>query len=254
LDLNIGFNISKNTSKIIKLDNSNLPEFLGYETGSISGDVGQTIQILKVGESVEAFRMYQHKYNTNGSPVNDTEDANGDGFVNDLDMYEDVNKDGIINENDLVVDKKAAPDVMMGLTSNLRYKKFDLSMTFRANLGNYVYNNVSSNSGYFDRLTDRVTNNIHKSAFKTNFKAKQLKSNYYLEDASFLRLDNISLSYTLNKGKFFETLRIYTTVQNVLTITGYSGLDPEGPQFHGGIDNSVYPVSTTYLLGLNISF
>jgi len=254
LTWNLGFNISYNKNEIVKLDNSNLPEFLGYETGGISGDVGQTIQILKVGESVEAFRMYRQKYNADGTLITDTEDANGDGLINALDLYEDINGDGTINENDLVVDKKPAPDVMMGLTSNIRYKNFDLSFTFRANLGNYVYNNVASSTGYFDRLTDRVTNNIHKSAFTTNFKERQLKSNYYLEDASFLKLDNITLSYSINNAPFFRSMRVYTTIQNIMTITGYSGLDPESPQFKSGIDNDVYPVSTTYLLGLNVSF
>lgn len=252
-DWNVGFNAAYNQTEIIKLDNSNLPEFLGYETGGIAGDVGQTIQILKVGEPVGAFRTYRHLRDANGLPLPDR-DNNEDGVADLLDMYEDINNDGIINENDLVVDKKAAPDWMFGLTSNITYGKFDLSFTMRANLGNYVYNNVASSTGFFNRLSDRVTNNIDESAFRTNFKDKQLKSDYYIENASFVKLDNISLGYSLQDLAFISNLRFYITAQNIFTITEYSGLDPELPQFNNGIDNNIYPVSRLLMFGLNASF
>ncbi len=254
LDWNLGFNVAYNTNQITKLDNSNLPEFLGYETGGISGDIGQQIQILKVGESIRAFRTYQHKLDANGNPIPDTEDIDGDGLAGPLDIYEDINGDGIINENDLVVDKDPAPNWILGLTSNTNYKNFDLSFTLRSNLGNYVYNNVASASGYFELLSDRVTNNIPLSSYETNFKERQLKSNYYLENGSFLKLDNITLGYTLNKIKFFNDFRLYATAQNVLTLTKYRGLDPEAPQFNDGIDNDIFPVFRTFLFGLNASF
>ncbi len=253
-DWKAGFNIAYNTNEITKLDNSNLPDFGGYETGGIAGDVGQTIQILKVGESVNTFRTYRHILDANGNPTPDTEDRDGDGIAGPLDMYEDINNDGIINENDLVVGETATPDVIMGFTSNVYYKDFDLSFTLRSNLGNYVYNNVASSTGYFDRLSDRVTNNIDESAFETNFKTKQLKSDHYIENASFLKLDNITLGYNIKAVEFLQALRVYATVQNVLTLTGYTGLDPELPQFNNGIDNNIYPVSRTYLFGINASF
>ena len=252
-DWNLRTNIAYNQNKITKLDNSNLPEFLGYETGGISGDIGQTIQILKVGEPVNAFRTYKHILDANGNPTPDTEDRNQDGAANELDIYEDINGDGIINENDLVINHSPAPDWMLGLTSMTTYKNFDMSFTLRANLGNYVYNNNASSSGFFDRLSDRVTNNTSTSSFVTNFKDKQLKSDYYLENASFMKLDNITIGYTLNKLNL-KRLRFYATVQNIFTITGYSGLDPEAPQFYGGIDNNLYPISATFLFGLNASF
>ena len=253
-DWKLGFNTSYNKSEIVKLDNSNLPDFEGYETGGISGDIGQQIQILKVGEAVNAFRAYNHILDANGNPISDTQDRDGDGIAGPLDIYEDINGDGMINEKDLVVQHKPAPDFMFGLTSNMNYKKFDLAFTLRANVGNYVYNNLASSTGYFDRLSDRVPNNTSTSSFTTNFKEKQLKSNYYLENASFIKLDNISLGYTVDAIEFLQNLRFYTTVQNVLTITGYSGLDPESPQFNNGIDNDVYPPSITYLIGINASF
>lgn len=248
------FNAAYNRSEILKLDNSNLPEFLGYEIGGISGDVGQTIQVLRVGAPVGAFRTYQHILDGAGNPIADNVDRNGDGFASPLDIYEDINEDGIINENDLVIDKQSSPDFLLGFTSNMYYKKFDLGFTLRSNIGNYVYNNVASSTGYFDRLTDRVNNNIDESAFNNNFKTRQLKSNIYLENASFLKLDNITIGYTLDNLSFAQSLRVFGTVQNILTITGYSGLDPEAPQINNGIDNNIFPVSTNYMFGLNVSF
>ncbi len=254
LDVKLNFNAALNRSEITKLDNSNLPEFLGYETGDISGDVGQTIQILRVGSPVGAFRTYQHKMDANGNPISDNVDVDGDGLATPLDIYEDINNDGIINENDLVISKKAAPDVLLGLTANVYWKNFDLGLTLRSNLGNYVYNNVASSTGFYDRLTDRVTNNIDESAFGNDFKERQLKSDIYIENASFLKLDNVTLGYTWEKFKFAKSLRAFVTVQNILTISGYSGIDPEAPQFNGGIDNNIYPLSTNYQVGLNVSF
>ena len=171
-----------------------------------------------------------------------------------IEMYVDQNQDGLINENDLVINQKPAPDYMFGLTSNTTYRNFDLSFTIRANIGNYVYNNVASNTGYFDRLSDRVPNNTSTSSFDSNFKTRQLKSDYYLEDASFLKLDNIALGYSFRNMNFLKNLRLFVTVQNLLTITGYSGLDPELPQFNNGIDNDIYPISRTYLFGLSAQF
>jgi len=252
-DWKLGFNIAANQNEIKKLDNSILQAAL-YETGGISGDIGQTIQVLQVGESIETFRTFSHILGDDGLPRPDTEDFNGDGFTNDLDIYEDINGDGIINENDLVVGESAAPKLILGLTSNIKWKKWDSALTFRSHLGNYVYNNVASGSGYFDKLTDRVTNNVDESAFELNFKERQLKSDYYIENASFLKLDNVSIGYNLEPNKVFESMRLHLTANNLFTLTGYSGLDPELPQFSGGIDNNLYPISMNFLIGVNVLF
>ena len=252
-DWNVNFNVSYNQNEIKKLDNSNDPAFQGYEAGGISGDVGQTIQVLKVGNPIESFRTYNH-LTANGKPLTDNVDHNGDGLIDLLDIYEDVNADGLINEDDLVIGENAAPDFIFGLTTNARYKNFDLAATFRANVGNYAYNNVASGAGYYERLTDRVTNNIHETAFVNDFNKRQLKSHVYIEDASFLRLDNITLGYNFSPEKIFRNLRLFATVQNVFVLTGYSGLDPELPQFNGGIDNNIYPISRRFLFGVSAGF
>ncbi len=240
-DWNLGFNIATNSNEVLKIDNNIDPNFGGYEVGGISGDVGQTIQVLKVGEPINAFRTYRHKLDESGNPI--SSDAA-------LDMYEDINADGLINEKDLVIDKQPTPTLTLGLTSNMRYKSFDLSFTVKGSFGNYVYNNTSSSAGYFDLLTEKVTNNIHTSAFKTSFKTRQLKSDYYIENGSFVKLDNITLGYSFDKIKFAR-IKAYVTAQNILTLTGYSGIDPET---FSGIDDNPYPRSTTFIIGVNANF
>lgn len=256
-DVNLGFNLAFNQNEIKKLDNANVEDvqnFIGYEAGGISGDIGQTIQILRVGESIETFLTYRHKIGEDGRPLPDSEDFNGDGLTNLLDIYEDINQDGLINENDLVAGESAAPDLILGFSPSVRFKQFDLSATLRSHIGNYVYNNVASASGYFERLTERVTNNVHESAFLVNFNKRQLKSDYYIEDASFVKLDNVSFGYTLSELGPLKNARIHVAGNNLLTMTSYSGLDPELPQFSGGIDNNLYPISTNLLIGLSAKF
>lgn len=237
---NLGLNFSTNKNIIKKIDNNTDPNFGGYNVTGISGDVGQTIQVLKAGEEAFAFKTYKHKYDNSGEPI----------FGPMIDMYEDINGDGQINELDLVIGESPNPDFLIGITSNMSYKSWDLSFTLRGSAGNYVYNNVSSSMGYFELLTDRVTNNIHISAYETNFKTRQLHSDYYVEDASYLKLDNITLGYNFDKVKFAR-IKAYLTGQNVFTLTKYSGVEPE---IFNGVDNNLYPRSTTVILGVNASF
>ena len=258
----LGFNFATNKNEVIKLDNQIDPAFGGYPVTGISGDVGQTIQVLKEGESAFAFYTYQHILDANGKPVTDVSGNPLDMYVDQL--SEDTNNDGIadapdgqINEKDLVVGANSAPTIIMGLTSNMSYKNFDLSFTLRSTLGNYTYNNTSSSQGFFDQLDDRVTNNIHKSAFDTNFKTRQLHSDYYVENASFMKLDNITLGYNFQNVSWAR-IKAYITAQNVFTYTGnkwfgtgYSGLEPE--QFNG-VDNNPYPRSMSLILGVNVQF
>ncbi len=240
--LTASYNIALNRNTIRKLDNSVLPDSIQtrYPRGGISGDVGQEIQTLQVGNPVNAFSTYRQKYGEGGFPIYSE---------NKLEMYQDINGDGIINELDRGTFRSPDPKLMMGLTVNMNYKNFDMAMTFRSQLGNYVYNNVSSASGSFEGLKQQVTQNINKSAFDTNFATRELISDYYLEDASFVKLDNISFGYS--KALKPINLRVYTTLQNVFVLTKYSGIDPE---ISSGIDNNLYPRSLTLLFGINISY
>ncbi len=244
----VGLNAAQNTNKILSIDQVSTT---GILTGFISGGVGNQIQILQVGQPVNSFYVYQHKTGTNGNPLADGIDHNDDGIINLADIYEDTNKDGRVDDKDRSPLEKPAPDIILGINSQLTFKGFDLNFILRGNIGNYVYNNNASNGGYFNRITlnPNYVNNIHQTALVTNFTDPQYFSNYYIEDASFLRLDNITLGYTLQPFKNSASLRLYATAQNLFTFTNYTGPDPE---VGGGIDNNPYPRARTFVFGLSL--
>ncbi len=220
----------------------------GILRGGIAGGVGNNVQILRVGEQIDAFYVFEHILSEDGAPV-----AEGD----DLEMYVDQNGDGIINEQDRRVFNSPAPDLLLGLTSNLVYKGFDLAFTIRGSLGNYVYNNNASNRGFFQRVQgvnigdDRYfLNNVHESVLVNQFVTPQYFSDVYVEDASFARIDNITLGYTFRPGNGLSSLRLYATAQNPLVWSEYSGLDPEVGI--GGIDNAPYPRPRAFIFGLSL--
>jgi iron complex outermembrane receptor protein len=260
LKWDVGFNIATNRNEVVALDgaNDNDPDFKGYETGGISGGVGNNIQINRVGESVNAFYVYKHKLDANGAPLLDGIDHNEDGSINLADMYEDIDGNGTVNDRDRRAYRSPAPKFLLGLTSNLSYRNFDLNFTLRANLGQYVYNNIASDGAYLNRINDIKPNNLVTSVLEAPFKTPQYFSDYYVEKGSFLRMDNMTLGYTFNKPADFARVRVYGTAQNLFLLTEYSGLDPEvttgggTPSF--GIDNNVYPRSRTFLLGVTIGF
>lgn len=252
LHWDVGFNFSMNRNEVIALDGVDDPKFQGYETGGISGGLGNSVQIFKVGYPVNTFRLYQHKTGADGKPLQDGVDWNNDGVVGLADMYEDANGDGTVNDQDRLPDALAYPQpkAFLGLTSNLTWKSFDFTFTLRSNLGGQVYNNVLSSNGYLNRLFELVPNNVPTAALEANFRAPQYTSNYYLEDATFIRCDNITLGYTVNKLTAAK-IRVYATVQNAFVWTKYSGLDPE---VVNGIDNNLYPRSRTIVFGLSVGF
>lgn len=261
LQWNISVNGAYNKNEIIALDGSDDPNFKGYEVGGISGGVGNYIQILKVGQPAYAFYVYKQKYGSNGAPLVDGEDHNEDGAANLADMYEDVNNDGVVNDQDRRPFHQRAPKFLLGLSSTLNYKDFDLTFTLRSNLGGYIYNNVASNAANLSRANDNfVPRNMLTSVLESNFKNPQYFSDYYIENANFLRMDNITLGYTANELLGNKArLRLYVTAQNLFLITDYSGLDPEvasgsGSTLAPGIDNNIYPRSRTFIFGVNLGF
>jgi len=211
--------------------------------GGISGGVGSTIQVLQPGAPVNSFFVYRHKY-VNGKPV-----ATG----SDLDMYEDLNKDGKITVDDRAPFHSPTPTWTIGHTSNFGYRNLDLGFTLRAYLGNYVYNNTSSSQGFYNQLLNAAGPvNLSSSVLTYNFENPQYFSDVYVEDASFLRMDNITLGYTLPSVRGLDQVRVFGTVQNVFTLTGYDGVDPEAGL--NGIDNNIYPRSRTFSAGVSIGF
>lgn len=238
----LGFNVSWNKNKITKLTTNEDPSYVGVAVGGISGGVGNTVQIHQVGHPANSFYVFQQVYDKNNRPIEGVYvDRNGDGSITDLDRY---------------VYKKPDATIFMGLNTSLSYKAWTLSASFRANIGNYVYNNLASNNHMMaDMWTNNFIANRLTSAVRTDFNQAQFLSDYYVEDASFLKLDKITLAWNAT-----DWLRLHVTAQNVFTITGYKGLDPEigyrvdGSIVTSGIDNNMYPRPRTIIFGASFNF
>ena len=197
-------------------------------------------QVLSEGYEPYMFYVYHQLYDSKtGKPIEGA--------------YADLNNDGEINESDLYRYHSPAPKYIMGLSTFLRYKQLTLGMSFRANIDNYVYNGMGMSTGAFETVSynNSQLNNLNTSFLKTGFKTRQYLSDYYVENASFLKLDNLSLSYNVGKINKWASLTVSAMVQNVFTITGYSGTDPEVPN---GMDNSFYPRPRTYSVSLGLQF
>jgi len=241
------FTASHNTNKLTSINPfaGNAQRIL---VGGVAGGVGTLIQTLQPGSPINSFYVYRHKRGADGLPV--YTDTDNDGTVEDIEMYEDLNGDAKINQDDRTPFHDPAPKWMLGHSSYLTYGSLDLSFTLRSYLGNYVYNNVSSNLGTYSEVTRASPYNLHASVLETNFKTPQYLSDYYVEKGSFLRMDNITLAYTFSYRS--QPLRVFGTVQNAFTITGYSGVDPTAGLV--GIDNNIYPRSRTFTGGLSLRF
>lgn len=248
LNLDVNFNATYNQNEItnlLKVPNPNDP---GIPVGDITGGTGNTIQIQTVGFPTNAFYAFRQVYNENGVPLEG--------------VYEDRNGDGQITVDDRVRYKTANPQVLLGLTSQLTYRNFNAGFTLRGNVGNYVYNNVRANNGAYRNFVNSLgfLANASPNVLETNFAINQYFSDYYVENGSFVRMDNFNLGY--NFGKVFNNvaaLRVSANAQNLFTITKYSGLDPEIGSNNGnggtaGIDNNFYPRPRIFSLGLNLDF
>jgi iron complex outermembrane receptor protein len=231
----LSYNVSYNHNEITKLTRGTVAGY-GIPGGGISGGTGSTIYWDQVGSPINSFYVHKQVYDVNGKPIEGAY-ATIPGTTNN--MY---------------VDHSAAPDYTMGLSSRMTYKSWFLNFSMHASIGNYNYNNVQSNTEPLNNSYDPspFLKNILASGLSTNFANPQYFSDYYVQNASFLKMDNISLGY--NFARLFNTKlngSIYGTVQNIFTITKYKGLDPE---VVGGIDNNIYPRPQVYLVGLRLNF
>ena len=237
---NMNWNLNFNGS-FFKREISNLPLGLDITTGGIAGGTGNFIQLLREGFAPNSFFVFKQLYDTSGSPIEGA--------------YADLDGNGVINDDDRYIKNNGDPDVTFGFQSSFDYEGFDLAFNLRASIGNYVYNNVNSSNSQLALLQDQsVLGNVPTSVLNTNFinTSDVIISDIYVENGSFLKMDNITLGYTMkNPFKGFKSIRFWTGVQNVFIITDYSGIDPE---VFGGIDNTIYPRARTFLFGTNIKF
>ena len=239
-DLN--YNVTYNKNNITNLTITPNPAYPGNQYGGVAGGVGNNIQINSVNNPRGAFYVYQQVYDSIGKPIEN--------------LFVDRDKNGIINDNDRYRYQKADPQVFMGLSSNVSVDKWNAGFVMRASIGNYVYNNVYSNLGRYNIVSGlpNVLNNASVSYLETGFaggNVNQILSDYYVQNASFLRMDNLFVGYDVGKVFRGANLRLNANVQNVFVVTKYKGLDPE---ISGGIDNNFYPRPRTYVLGVNLDF
>ncbi len=233
----IGFNYTWQQSKITKLnviDSEN--NFVN--TGAISG-TGKTVQVFMVDKTPYTFYLAKQAYDDNGKPIEG--------------MY--VQPDGSLSgtETKYAGDKSALPTSLLGFNTRLSFRNWDLAIAGHGAFGNYVYNYVRANQYMQQAYSDQGSfSNLLKSTVETGFDNQQLYSDYWLEDGSFFRIDNITLGYTFPRlWNSSSSLRITLGVQNVCTFTKYSGVDPE---LYSGLDRDVYPRPRTYTLGLKLLF
>lgn len=237
MSLNLGFNVTYNENKITKLLSNDDPNYIGILYGD--GMTGQK-QVTRVGYPPYSFFLNKQVYDANGNPIEG--------------MYVDLSGEGgtVNGDNaDKYLFKNPVADVLLGFSARFNYKNFDISASTRASIGNHVYNQVDAGSSYDQMYQIGYWKNFPTYLSDTKFVKRQFTSDYFVDNASFFKLDNVSAGYNFDNLFDKMTARLSFTVQNVLTITNYKGIDPE---VAGGIDNNFYPRPRTFMLGINLSF
>ena len=237
MSLSIGMNFTYNVNEITKLLLTDDPDYIGILYGDAF--TGQK-QVTRVGYPAYSFFLNKQVYDAMGNPVEGLYvDLSGEGGV--------VNGDNA----DKYIYHNPAPDVLIGLSARFTYKSFDFSATSRASIGNYVYNQVAAGASYDQMYQIGYWKNFPKYLSDTQFVKRQFTSDYFVENASFFKLDNVSAGYSIENLTDKLNARISLTAQNLITITKYKGLDPE---VSGGIDNNFYPRPRTIMLGISLTY
>jgi iron complex outermembrane receptor protein len=246
LTWDFGFNVAYNKSRITNLLKQPDPNFKGIDVNGVGGGLSNYIGKYAVGYAPNVFNVYKQVYDPKtGAPI--------DG------LFEDLNRDGKIDDADRYFYKKPAADVLLGASTQVTYKKWSLGLAAHGSIGNYMYDQFNSNNGVLRAIKNPLNfvQNGSRSYLDTKFTGNNINeylSDYFIENASFLRLDNINLGY--NMGRVFHdkaALRIQASIQNVFIITKYKGLDPEVAA-DGGVNFTIYPRPRIYSLGLNLDF
>jgi len=237
MSLEVGFNFTYNKNEITKLLLTDDPDYIGILYGSAFTG---TNQVTRVGYPAYSFFVNKQIYDADGNPIEG--------------LYEDISGEGGSvsgDSQDKYIYHNPVPDYLMGLSIRFNYKNFDVSTSARANVGNYVYNEVAAGNSYDQMQQIGYWRNSPTTLNDTKFVKRQFTSDHFVENASFIKLDNITAGYTFTELGDDMSARISFTVQNVFTITKYSGLDPE---VDGGMDNNFYPRPRIYMLGISLNF
>lgn len=201
----------------------------------------------QTGYAANSFYVYEQMYDKNGKPIEGAVvDRNGDGVISNADKY---------------LYKQVAAPVTMGFSTRVEWKNFDLGFSLRANLGNYVFNNfeqgkrLKTTSSVWCQNAYLANRPVNTLGWDSDALESKL-SDYFVQNASFLKMDNITLGYSFNrlfKSGSWKGIsgRVYASCSNVFTITNYKGIDPE---VYNGIDNNIYPRPITFQFGLNLTF
>jgi len=240
LTWDFGFNITLQDMKITKLQAIVDPTFIGNEAGNISGGTGNTLFYHQVGYTPYTPYIRQQVYDAvSGMPIEG--------------LYEDLNRNGATDDR-YYYSKTNTPPMLLGINTQVVYKKWLLGLAAHGSYNNYLYNNYASRTGVLNAIQNgSLLTNGSKDYLNTGFRNQQYLSDYYMQNASFLRLDNINIGY--NFGKIIRnkaTLRLGASVQNVFVITKYKGLDPENSGT--GSDNNIYPRPRVFSLSANVDF
>lgn len=232
----VAFNVSYNKNKITKLTINDDPNYFNQIAGI--GGLGGVL-VNAVGHERNSFYVFKQIYDKSGKPIEN--------------LFEDFNRDGILNTSDLYVFKSSIPKWIYGFNTNLTYGKWSGGFNMRANVGNYVYNNVATNGAISKFMFSTYLANQSSDVLNTGFQGvgNYYQSNYYVQNASFLKMDYLNVGYNFGKISKNVGLRLTAGVQNVFVITKYDGLDPE---LSGGIDNNQYPRPRTFFLGAGLDF
>lgn len=236
----LGFNITAQSTKITKLTNIVDPSFTGLDADGISGGTGNYATKYQVGYTPHVYYLKQQVYDAvTGLPIEG--------------LYHDINRDGT-GEDRYYYSKSAVPSVMLGFNTQVSYKKWFVGLAAHGSYNNYLYNNFASRTGVLNAIQNgSVLTNGSRDYYNTGFRNQQYLSDYYLQNASFIRLDNINIGY--NFGKIVHnraSLRLAGSIQNVFVITKYKGLDPENSG--NGVDNNIYPRPRIFSIGANVDF
>jgi len=228
---NLNYNFAINDNTITRLENEQNVGDLGF---------GNSLQRHQEGKAPYAYYVYKQIYAEDGRPIEGA--------------YADLNGDGQINNDDRYFYKDPYADMIMGLTASMRYKQLDLTVVSRASFGNYSYNSMSASSNQSQITNLNRLSNVHSDYLDTGFlffSDRNSVSDHYIQNASFFRVDNFTLGYTIENVIGNNPLRAYITGDNLFVETNYNGIDPE---ITGGIDSNFYPRSRAWALGLDIKF